>query len=171
MQQLSTEVLFKQLQAPQFGRRSIEDIFRNYYIDMRIIYTWFCRFDLIMNLAIILLSIVVQWLGHIGRSRNTISFRFLCLCLNFLFSTPPPPPVFQHGAPLVHINIEWMWVTMNNTSGLVAQANHVLNLHCSSSHFKWCASHDVNDMSYCFDWKVTIWNYSSKHGGIAGPNR
>ena len=171
MQQLSTEVLFKQLQAPQFGRRSIEDIFRNYYIDMRIIYTWFCRFDLIMNLAIILLSIrnYINRCAMIRTHREIKKYNFVSIAcaLTFYFR----PPVFQHGAPLVHINIEWMWVTINNTSGLVAQANHVLNLHCSSSHFKWCASHDVNDMSYCFDWKVTIWNYSSKHGGIAGPNR
>ena len=122
----------------------IEDIFRNYYIDMRIIYMvltwlWIWQFDCYQ---IGIISIVLQWLRHIGRSRNTISFRFLCLCLNlwaFLFSTPPPPPpppMFQHGALLVHINNERIWVTMNNTSGLVAQANHVLNLHCSSSHFK-----------------------------------
>ena len=47
---------------------------------------------MIMNLAIWLLSswnyIVVQWLRHSGRSRNTILFWFICLWA-ILFSTPP----------------------------------------------------------------------------------
>ena len=76
----------------------IEDIFRNYYIDMRIIYMvltwlWIWQFDCYQ---VGIISIVLQWLRHIGRSRNTISFRFFIACAltygPFYFRPPPPPP-------------------------------------------------------------------------------